>query len=86
MTIIQENYKEYLEKLGKTKVLAIKTSYKNFLKNNRDVHKIPFLEAFQDLTDVISVTYGTTSADLIEFPKDTQRHVEHLIREIFTPT
>jgi HSP90 family molecular chaperone len=79
------SYEDYLTKVKKKYIEGLETAFFAYLSKPDAPRKIPFIEVFQDLSDIIPVTYETTSIKDFHFPNDTEFKV-NLIRQVKSPT
>ena len=79
------SYEDYLTKVKKKYIEGLETAFFEYLSKPDAPPKIPFIEVFQDLSDIIPVTYETTSIKDFHFPNDTEFKV-NLIRQVKSPT
>lgn len=79
------SYENYLTKIKKKYIEGLETAFFEYLSKPDAPPKIPFIEVFQDLSDIIPVTYETTSIKDFHFPNDTEFKV-NLIRQVKSPT
>ena len=79
------SYEDYLIKIKKKYIKGLETTFFEYLSKPDAPYKIPFIEVFQDLSDIIPVTYETTSIKDFHFPNDTESKV-NLIRQVKSPT
>jgi len=79
------SYEDYLTKVKKKYIEGLETAFFEYLSKPDAPPKVPFIEVFQDLSDIIPVTYETTSIKDFHFPNDTEFKV-NLIRQVKSPT
>lgn len=79
------SYEDYLIKIKKKYTEGLEESFLKELNKPNAPYKIPFIEVFKDLTDIIPVTYETTSIKDFHFANDTE-FKKHLIRQVKSPT
>ena len=79
------SYEDYLIKIKKKYTEGLEESFLEELVKPNAPYKIPFVEVFKDLTDIIPVTYETTSIKDFHFANDTE-FKEHLVRQVKSPT
>ena len=70
------SYEDYLIKIKKKYTEGLEAAFLEELVKPNAPHKIPFIEVFQDLTDIIPVTYETTSIKDLHFANDTEFKVK----------
>ena len=79
------SYEDYLIKIKKKYTEGFEESFRKKLTEPNAPYKVPFIEVFSDLTDMIPVTYETTSIKDFHFADDTE-YKKHVIREMKSPT
>ena len=79
------SYEDYLIKIKKKYTKGLETAFFETLSKPDAPRKIPFIEVFQDLSDMIPVTYETTSIKDFHFPNDTEFKF-NLVRQVKSPT
>lgn len=79
------SYEDYLTKIKKKYTKGLETAFFEYLSKPDAPPKIPFIEVFQDLSDIIPVTYETTSIKDFHFPNDTEFKVIQT-RQVKSPT
>ena len=79
------SYEDYLIKIKKKYIKGLETTFFEYLSKPDAPYKIPFIEVFQDLSDIIPVTYETTSIKDFHFTNDTE-FKDNLIRQVKSPT
>lgn len=79
------SYEDYLIKIKKKYTEGLEVAFLEELNKPNASYKIPFIEVFKDLTDIIPVTYETTSIKDFHFANDTE-FKKHLTRQVKSPT
>ena len=79
------SYEDYLINIKKKYTEGLEAAFLEELVKPNAPHKIPFIEVFKDLTDIIPVTYETTSIKDFHFANDTE-FKKNLTRQVKSPT